>query len=300
MELNKIYNEDCILGMKKIEDNSIDLVVTDPPYYINYQSNDWDKTSDFVKSTEEWVSEVFRVLKPTGTLWSCMGYQQVFDFVPLLNKYGTVQLKNWTIWAHSKGRGSSKHLKSLREDIFHITKDSKKYVWNEMKTLREVIAPYVKDGKPRGWFLADIPNEDGEIMKKRVRWTGLGNVWCYNAPQHNSIAEHQFHPSQKPVMMMERMIRLSSNEGDTVLDPFMGSGTTAIAAKISNRNFIGFEQNKEYFDYASNRIDMSDISTFKEYNKTIDDMFKTSNEIPKIEKELPKIGRNSYYDSFFI
>lgn len=279
MEIN-IFNEDYKEAIKRIPDESIDLVVTDPPYFINYQNKDWDKTSNFQEDSESWIKECFRVLKPNGTLWSFMSYNRVFEFVPLLNKYGTCHLNNWTILCHSKGRGSSKHLKSLREDIFHVTKDPKKYTWNSLKTLREVIAPYVKDGRPRGWFIVDLPDENGEIVKHRARWTGLGNVWVYSFPQHNSICEKQFHPSQKPVMAMERLIRLSSNPGDTILDPFLGSGTSAIAARISDRKFIGFEKNKEYFDFAKNRIDTFDITKFVEYNKTIDDL------INKTEQDL--------------
>lgn len=274
LELNKIYNEDCILGMKNISDNSIDLCVTDPPYYIGYQNKDWDKTGDFINSTNNWLKEVFRVLKPNGTLWSFMGYERVFDFVPLLNKYGYCHLKNWTILAHSKGRGASKHLKSLREDIFHVTKNKTNYIWNPHKTLREVIAPYIKDGRPRGWFIIDIPDEKSEIVKKRVRWTGLGNVWVYSFPQHNSICEKQVHSAQKPLMVIERLIRLSSNENDIILDPFIGSGTTAIACKISNRRYIGFENNKEYFNISQERINSFNMSKFVEYNKTIDKFLK--------------------------
>lgn len=261
-------------GMQKIPDASIDLCVTDPPYFIGYQNNAWDKTDCFTTSTNLWLKEVFRVLKPNGTLWSFMGYEQVFKFVPLLNSHGTCHLENWVIAAHSKGRGSSKHLKSLREDIFHTTKHPTNYVWNPYKTLREVIAPYVKDGRPRGWFLIDIPDETGKLVKMRTRWTGGGNIWCYSFPQHNSICEKQVHPAQKPLMMLERMIRLSSKDGDTILDPFMGSGSVALACKISNRNFIGFENNKEYYEMSQNRLKSFDITKFVEYNKNIDDLLK--------------------------
>jgi len=272
LDANKIYFEDCLVGMKRLPDESVDLVVTDPPYFINYK--DWDKGINFLVDTENWLKEVFRVLKPTGTLWTFMGYSRVFDFVPLLNKYGICHLKNWVITAHSKGRGSSKHLKSIREDIFHATK-TKRFVWNPLKTLREVVCPYVKDGRPRGWFIIDVP--DGiEIIKRRVRWTGLGNVWVYSFPQYNSICEKQVHPCQKPIMMMERLIRLSSNEGDLVLDPFIGVGTTALACRLCNRNFIGFENNPDYYAKAIDKLTNFDLSKFTEYNRTIDKLLKAT------------------------
>lgn len=289
MKLNEIYFEDCISGMQKLPDESIDCSIVDPPYFINYANHDWDKSDDFVKSTEIWVKEVFRLLKPNGTMWSFMGYEQVFDFVPLLNKYGNVHLENWIIAAHAKGRGASKHCKSVREDIFHVTKHPKKYTWNPIQTLREVIAPYIKDGRPRGWFLLDLPSDDNlEIVKHRVRWTGLGNIWNYSWPQHNSICEKQVHGAQKPLMMLERMIRLSSNPGETILDPFMGSGSLALACKISNRNFIGFENDEKNFNIAQERLQKFDITKFTEYNKTIDKLFKETKQLELDSKDSKK------------
>jgi len=184
-----IINADCQEVLPMIPDKSIDLVLTDPPYKIGYA--DWDN-GEFVKFTDKWIEHIFTLLCDTGTLWSFMGYSRIFDFVPLLQKHGIVHLENWVVWARQKGRGSSKHLKSQREDIFHTTK-SKTYVWNNLKMLREVVTPYVKDGKPRGWFI----NEQG----KRVRWTGLGNVWVYTSPQYNSRTDKQVHPAQKPSLL---------------------------------------------------------------------------------------------------
>ena len=243
MELDIIYNKDCFETLKEIDDKSIDLVVTDPPYKINYDV--WDK-GEFPEFTNRWLSECFRVLKDNGSMWSFMGYQQIFDFVPLTNKYGINHLENWVIWARQKGRGSSRHLKSQREDIFHITKTDT-FIWNNIKILREVATGFMKDGKPRGWFI----NENGQ----RVRWTGLGNIWVYTAPFWNSKEDIKInHSAQKPVVLLERLIRLSSNEGDIILDPFIGSGTTAIACINTNRHYIGSEINRNYYDIAIKRV----------------------------------------------
>lgn len=242
MDTNIIVQGDSLQLLKKIDDNSIDLICTDPPYGISYKK--WDNI-DFVNFTDVWVKECFRVLKPTGTMWSFMGFDHVLDFIPILRQYGNVHLENWVVWARQKGRGASKHLKSQREDILHVTK-SQNFIWNPLKMLREVVTPYVKDGKPRGWFLDD--------NGKRVRWTGLGNVWVYTAPQYNSKTDKQVHPAQKPSLLMERLILLSSNIGDIVLDPFCGSGTTCLAAKNNNRQFIGFEISQEYCNIALSRV----------------------------------------------
>ena len=256
-----LYYGDAIEFMRNFDSNSIDCVVTDPPYLINYK--EWDSYS--FEWHELWLYEVERILKPGGAIYSFMGFSDKtgtvsigYKFSQLMEKYFIVDYRNVIVWARQKGRGSSKHLKSNREDIYYGYKKGGTPIWNNLKTLREVITPYVKDGRPRGWFV----DETG----KRVRWTGLGNVWVYSSPQWNHKTEKQFHSAQKPIMLIERLIRLISNENDIVLDPFAGSGTTGLACLLSNRKFIGIENNKEYFDLAYNRLKNFDISKFQDYN----------------------------------
>jgi len=241
-DAGEIYCGDCLEIMPLLADKSVDLVLTDPPYGIDYKK--WDKI-DFIPYCEKWIYECFRSMKDNGSLWSFMSYENILDFIPILKKYGIVHLENWVIWARQKGRGSSKHLKSQREDILHVSK-SRVFVWNNIKILREVATGYTENGKPRGWFI----NENGE----RVRWTGIGNVWVYTSPFWASKLDNQKHPAQKPVAMIERLIRLSSNETDLILDPFLGSGTTAVACKRLNRKFIGIEISEKYCEIAKNRL----------------------------------------------
>lgn len=263
----KLINADIFDKLDtEIPDGTINLIATDPPYLINYK--EWDiKEINFM---EKWIDLCNRKLADNGTMWIFMSKDNLFThkycpkgLVNILQEFGEVHLENWITWSRLKGRGSSKHLKSVREEIIHYTKSKTKFTWNSLKTMREVITPYVKDGKPRGWIIG----EDG----RRIRWTGFGNSWVYSTPQFNGISEPQVHPSQKPVLMMERLIRLSSNEGDTVLDPFMGSGSTGVACLLSNRNFIGFEQKLEFFKLCENRINNFDYTKFPGFNIWNDD-----------------------------
>ncbi len=245
--LNKIHNINCFSLFEQIPNESVDLVCVDPPYGIGYGPWDvWKCKAEFLVFCHKWISECFRVLKPSGTMWSFMGYQNLIDFVLTLKQYGNVHLENWIIWARAKGRSSSKHLKSQREDVIHVTK-SKEFTWNNLKVLREVICPYMKDGKPRGWFI----DENG----KRVRWTGLGNIWPYTSPFWKSKNDKLIHPAQKPFLIIERLVLLSSNEGDIVLDPFSGSGTTAIVCEEHRRSYICSEQNVQYFNDSIARLE---------------------------------------------
>ena len=253
---NTLFNIDCISKMQSMPDNSIDLIVTDPPYNIGFNAShnmeniDWDKRSDeeFYNFNKAWMSEAFRILKLTGTMWMFTGPTKIPEIFKVVEEVGfTNHLENWTIYARGKGRGSSKKLKSLREDILHLTKDPKKFTWHSVEYLREVVAPFVKDGKPRGWVL-------DQATGMRVRWTGAGNVCFFTAPTFNSISEPQIHSCQKPVLMMAELIMYSSDKGETVFDPFMGSGSTAIAASLVDRNFIGCEQETDMFKKAENWI----------------------------------------------
>ncbi len=253
-----LFNSDSLIKLKEIPSKSVDLVLTDPPYGINYKN--WDLI-EFYEFTHDWVNECSRVLKDNGTMWSFMSIHNLFynsinktfGFIDILNIFGHVHLENLVTWARQKGRCSSKHLKSTREEIVHFTKNDKVFTWNDIKVLREVIAPYMQDGKPRGWFV----DEHG----KRMRWTGLGNVWTYTSPLWSSkFPDDQLHSAQRPFMMIERLLLLSSNENDVVLDPFMGVGTTGIACKKHKRNFIGIEKDENYFNKAYDRIINKEIS----------------------------------------
>lgn len=239
--INEVFLGDFFELVKEVEDGVIDCIITDPPYLIGYDH--WDYQS--AEFHDNWLKECYRIMKPGGTIWSFMAYcskdgKELIGekFCSIVKKYFNVDYRNTIIWARQKGRGSSKHLKSLREDVYYATKPKGKITWNSLQTLREVIAPYVKDGKPRGWFLDEFGN--------RVRWTGLGNVMTYSAPQWNGILEPQWHSAQKPILLIDRLIRLSSNEVDLILDPFSGSGSCSIACLLNHRNFVGMEINEEY------------------------------------------------------
>jgi site-specific DNA-methyltransferase (adenine-specific) len=137
------------------------------------------------------------------------------------------------------------------EDIWFFTKSNDyKFYLDRVKVLREVIAPYRNDeGTPKDWF---------EKNNKKLRLTHPSNIWTDISVPFWSMSENTDHPTQKPEKLIAKLILASSDEGDVVFDPFLGSGTTAVVAKKLNRKFIGIEKEKEYVALALTRLEMAD------------------------------------------
>jgi len=226
LEVNKIYCIDALEGLKQLDDESIDLVVTDPPYNVlrsnkNLEKADWDhfKTlDDFLLFTKKWMGECYRVLKKNSVLYTFWSQKYMKEFWNLEQPFA---IKRMIIWHHpncTKGFNSREYLWTY-DPIFYCIKG--------------------KGHKFNGSFL----------QKDNV------DVFKFATPQTNYKKDKQVHFLQKPLELVKKLIKNSSDEGDLVLDPFMGSGTTAIACLELNRRFIGFEINPDYVEMAYRRIE---------------------------------------------
>jgi DNA modification methylase len=246
--LDRIYHGDCIEGMSLLPDETIDLIFADPPYNIgkDYGNNQMRLSEqEYREWSERWIREAVRLLKPTGSIYVCSDWRYSGMTQALLDNYLIV--KNRITWRREKGRGSRRNWKNNLEDVWFAVK-SENYVFNveEVKVKKQVIAPYRENGEPKDWV-----EENGE----RYRYTHPANIWIDTVVPFWSMPENTPHPTQKPEMVVERVMKASSNPGDVVLDPFMGSGTTAVVAVRLGRRFIGFEINEEYVRLAAKRLD---------------------------------------------
>ena len=240
-ELNKIYNEDCLIGMQDIPDNSIDCIICDLPYNITKLS--WDILIPFDKLWEQYN----RIIKPTGNII-------LFSSGMFTYKLIESNIKNFRyklIWKKNvpTGMGSAKYrpMKYYEEIcVFGSAKATYNPIMKERVGIGKGCYNY-------DHYCGDSNHLQFNKQKKRYDpdWVQPSDVLEFNVvPNRNG----KLHPTQKPVELVEYLIKTYSNEGDIVLDNCMGSGTTAIAAINTNRNFIGFELDKNYFDIANERI----------------------------------------------
>lgn len=223
--LNKIYNEDCIKLMSNLPDNSIDLIVADPPYNVGKDyGNNSDKQSkiDYLEFTKKWLKEAVRILKDDGTIYTFGGKEFIAHIYLILEDLG-MNFNSWIVWHYTQGQGRIKGFSSRHDDILMFNK-SAKYTFN----LDDIRIP-----------------QKYYRTRNNMRGANPGNVWKLSHV-HYSEASRSNHPTQKPHALYERMILSSSNENEIVLDPFAGSGSSLVVAKYTNRKYIGIEIEKEY------------------------------------------------------
>lgn len=227
-EFNKIYCGDCLKLLKDIPDNSIDLVIADPPFAIDFKGkrtnyhrtpgrviegyNEIPKEKYFDFSVQ-WMKESFRILKDSGSMYCFSGWTNLKEILMAIDEVG-FKVINHLIWKYQFGVFTKRKFVTSHYHIPVCVKNEKKYKFNKNEHYPEDV-----------------------IYIKREYWTGKVKT-----------------PNKLPVALVAKLIQFSTNEGDVVLDPFMGSGTTAVACKLLKRHFIGFEVVPEYVKLANRRL----------------------------------------------
>lgn len=237
-----LKNMDCLDLLKTIEDNTVDLVLTDPPYFIGYDGgkgwdSQWKTEDEYLNWCNLWTKECVRVLKPSRML-IVFGTLKTDTFLRYkLNVLNALPInsQNEIIWSYNWG-GRGKNNFARKHEYAWCYSKGNEFLFNSDSILVERKQKMnIRTGKPF---------EKGTIPTC---------VWEKN--NHTTSKEYvNWHPTQKPLMILERMISAYTNEGDIVLDIFSGSGSTMIAASNTNRKFIGCEISKEYYDKSLERL----------------------------------------------
>lgn len=229
-----------------------DLMIADPPYNLDkdFHSGKFKKTSDelYEKYTDSWLRAVLPVLKKDASVYVCCDWESSPVIGTVLKKY--FHVRNRITWQREKGRGAAANWKNGMEDIWFAT-NSKTYTFNleSVKIRKRVIAPYRNNGKPRDWE---------ETASGKFRNTCPSNFWDDISVPYWSMPENTAHPTQKPEKLLAKLILASSNPGDTVFDPFLGSGSTSVTAKKLDRHYVGIEISEKYCAWAEKRLEMAE------------------------------------------
>lgn len=292
IELNKIYNEDCLEGMKRIPDKTVNAIVTDPPYlYLKHKlDREWDEDAVF----EQWN----RILKDDGFIVIFGRGISFYRWNTKLSELG-FKFKEEIIWNKRYSTSSVLPIQRMHETISILTKNGKvrknkipyleikQYqldrMQNDLKRLVSALgnkksfselksfvddrvenwenAPYKTKG---GITISGGKGLDRSVITARSIIVGQDEQSIIEVPRDNR--SQNIHETQKPVRLLERLMNLVTDKGDVVLDPFSGSASTAIACQNLNRNYIGFEIDKEYYDKSLERIknNVTQLDLFEE------------------------------------
>lgn len=275
---NKVILGDLFSVCDRLPEKSMDLIIADPPYNLSkqfgenkfYQKNNQEYTT----YTRQWLKQVMPLLKDNGSIYICCDWQSSLIIGTVLSEFAII--RNRISWQREKGRGAKNNWKNAMEDIWFATK-SKNYTFNldAVKIRRKVIAPYKTNGKPKDWQ---------QTANGNFRDTCPSNFWDDITIPFWSMPENTAHPTQKPEKLIAKLILASSNAGDTVFDPFLGSGTTAVVAKKLGRNFIGIEREAQYCIWTQQRLNMAEKN--KQIQGLKDGVFWERNSLKEQEKRV--------------
>lgn len=230
----EIITGDAINALQTFASDSVDLVIADPPYNLgkDYGNNhDLKGFEEYLEFSRSWLREAYRILKPTGTIYVFMGVRFISYLYDMLDQELGMFFNSWITWHYTQGMGRTKGFSPRHDDILMFTKTE------QFK------------------FRLDSVRVPQKYFRKRNNMTGAnpGDVWQFSHV-HYSNPERQAHPTQKPEALIERMVMASTDEGDLVVDPFAGSGTTLRVCQVLDRRAVGVELNPEYVRMIERRL----------------------------------------------
>ena len=249
MKNYRLYHDDCLKILEDIPENTFDMIFADPPYMlsnggitcqngkvVSVNKGKWDESQGFEQDFEfhkKWLSACKRVLKKNGTLWVSGTYHSIYScgFAMQLLGYHILNDISW-FKPNASPNMCCRYFTASHETLIWARKDKKtKHTFNyELMKNGDFSSDFIKK-----------PN------------TQMRSVWAIGTPKKSEKTFGK-HPTQKPLDLLERIILASTNEGDLILDPFMGSATTGVAALKHNRKFVGIEKEKEFVELAEKRL----------------------------------------------
>ena len=258
IELDTLHQGDCLAGMRGMEEGSVDLAFADPPFNIGYDYDVYDDRrggDDYLDWCREWTREVVRVLKPAGTFWLAIGDEFAAELKVMLTREHGMTCRNWVVWYYTFGVNCKYKFSRSHAHLFYFVKDAEHYTFND-GAIRVPSARQLVYGDARANPKGRLP-DDTWILRPQDLAQGFGadeDTWYFPRVCGTFKERAGWHGCQMPEQLLGRIIRSTSNEGDVVLDPFGGSGTTLTVAKKLKRQFLGFELSEEYAARINKRL----------------------------------------------
>jgi len=262
LKYNQVINQNCITGMKIIPDDTVDLVITDPPFAIDFKAKkaNYNRTAsrvlegykeipqkDYYEFTVNWMSECYRILKENGSMYVFSGWNNLKDILNAIDEIGFTVV-NHIIWKYQFGVVTNRKYVTSHYHCLLICKNDKK----------RKFFPYER-------FSKNEKNENG----RSLHYKDKEDVWEIKREYWNGSEKT---PTKLPAEIIKKILQYSSEEGDLFFDPFMGSGQTAVVSKMEKRKYLGFEIVKEYHEFIMKRLNSNSyyIKNSNEFDESLD------------------------------
>ncbi|MCA9151845.1 MAG: site-specific DNA-methyltransferase [Planctomycetales bacterium] len=258
LEWNSIHNMDCLTGLSQLPEQSVHLAFADPPFNIGYDYDvyhDQRGADDYLNWCREWLTAVLRVLRPDGTFWLAIGDEYAAELKVMMQRELGLTCRSWVIWYYTFGVNCKMKFSRSHAHLFHMVRAPAQFTFN-VDSIRVPSARQLVYGDKRANPKGRLP-DDTWILRPQDLPEGFqadGDTWYFPRVAGTFHERAGWHGCQMPEQLLGRIIRACSNEGDIVLDPFGGSGTTLAVAKKLKRQFVGFELSDSYAQNIQDRL----------------------------------------------
>ncbi len=261
--LNAIHQGDCLELLRGVAAESVDLAFADPPFNIGFKYDEYQDDhadEDYIAWCCDWMSELYRVLKPTGSFWLAIGDEFAADLRVKAHREVGFTPRNWVVWYYTFGQNCTRKFNRSHVHLFHFVKNEDQHTFNAQDPLVRVpSARALVYGDKRANPTGRLPDDTWILRPQDLREDGaafqpMDDTWYFSRVAGTFKERQGFHGCQMPEQLLGRIVRISSSEGDLVLDPFSGSGTTLAVAKKLDRRWLGFDLSEDYVTYANERL----------------------------------------------